>query len=534
MTKRVLLVAIIVAAILVVAAPAMAFNGYRAAYTTAAQCQVCHTDKHAEWMTTAHSSVEGNTDPISSGARCGGCHSGNYDPQKAVPDAEGLYPVDVPADNGAFSEGVVGCATCHYGDGVTAASTQHAAPASALANAHICGQCHARQGSSKPPNDTYPLASPVPGGVINPQYPIGYKMLGEAGGGGWVDALPLTDLLNIPTPEVPIAQNYYQFSDGTTTLTLPWAAATHDGGALQYEEWALTGHASALTQIKKFTPESEINKGKCLECHSQDYRMAPGDAKPTAAEAKYSVTCTSCHDPHAEGPQSAVWNKDRNPQLTTTRQNLCVECHTAQLNGKVAKAGTTIYDSTKEMMDGTGAIDVSQGSPGVHKGKCVQCHMPPTGWDRSGSPAATAGNHTFAIIEPEVAAQALTTIAIAGAKKPMPYSACSTCHSRPDDPAATWLQETLDNRQEAMHAWDDQLNTALTAAAKRLGYKSTAAANTALNKIKPSKWSRGQKAFQKAFTNDMFIEAEGSWGIHNWDYARTVVLKALEQARSAK
>src|SRR5450759_3293077 len=43
MAKRVLLVAIIVAAILVVAAPAMAFNGYRGDYTTSAACQSCHS-----------------------------------------------------------------------------------------------------------------------------------------------------------------------------------------------------------------------------------------------------------------------------------------------------------------------------------------------------------------------------------------------------------------------------------------------------------------------------------------------------------
>jgi hypothetical protein len=28
--------------------------------------------------------------------------------------------------------------------------------------------------------------------------------------------------------------------------------------------------------------------------------------------------------------------------------------------------------------------------------------------------------------------------------------------------------------------------------------------------------------------------SEGSWGIHNWEYARTVILKALEQAKSVK
>ncbi len=85
-----------------------------------------------------------------------------------------------------------------------------------------------------------------------------------------------------------------------------------------------------------------------------------------------------------------------------------------------------------------------------------------------------------------------------------------------------------------MHAWNDKMTTALTAAAKRLGYKSTAAANTAINKIKPSKWSKGQRAFQKSFTNQSYIVSEGSWGIHNWDYARTVILKALEQARSVR
>ena len=543
MAKRVLLVVMIVAAILVVAAPALAFNGYRADYTTAAQCQVCHTEKYAEWMTTAHSSAEANHEPITDGAGCAGCHSGNYDPKKAVPASGAgttadpfVYSAEVPADNGAFSEAMVGCATCHYGGDV-----QHAAPASALANADICGQCHSRYGDSKPPNDKYPLASPVPGGTIDPQYTIGYKMLGEAGAGGWLGALPLTDLMNVPTPDVPVAQNYYRLSvaagpteSSEATMTLPWAARTHDGGALQYQEWALEGHANALTQIKKLIPGSVIDQGKCLECHSQDYRMAADDAKPTAADAKYGVTCTSCHDPHAEGLQSSVWNKDRNPQLTETRQDLCVECHNAELGNSVAKAGSSVHHPMKEMMNGTGAIDVPQGSPSVHKGQCVQCHMPPTGWDRSGSPAATAGNHTFAIIEPEIAAEARTTSAIAGALKPMPYSACTTCHSRPGDEAATWLQHAIDDRQLAMLEWNIKTTTALTVAAKRLGYKDTAKANAAINKIKPNKWTKGQKAFQKSFTNQTYIVNEGSWGIHNWDYARTVILKALEQAKSVK
>ena len=37
-----------------------------------------------------------------------------------------------------------------------------------------------------------------------------------------------------------------------------------------------------------------------------------------------------------------------------------------------------------------------------------------------------------------------------------------------------------------------------------------------------------------AYTNRSFIESEGSWGIHNWDYAKTVILKAIEQAKSVR
>jgi formate-dependent nitrite reductase cytochrome c552 subunit len=153
-------------------------------------------------------------------------------------------------------------------------------------------------------------------------------------------------------------------------------------------------------------------------------------------------------------------------------------------------------------------------------------------------------NHTFAIIEPETATAASpiplsTTTPTPGASPvvnyiTMPYSACTTCHSRPGDQAAMWVQDTLTYRQEAMHRWNDQVTAALTKAAKRLGFKSTAAANTAINKVPMKKWSKGQMTFQKAFTNQTYVVNEGSWGIHNWEYARTVILTALSQANSAR
>jgi hypothetical protein len=569
MAKRVLLVAIIVAAILVVAAPAMAFNGYRADYTVTSECKVCHDNVpgipavYGMWAETKHAVA--NTDQsvhLPYGSSCAGCHTANYDPSKVIPtptatdsagavtwEAANGLPANVTTGDAAASEGDVGCSSCHYNQ--TAAHTAGAANPSNLANAAICGQCHARYSYTV---DTYtvapvpyvtvdgagsPIPNPKPTTLLQPQYAIGLKTMGDAAN-GWTPAA-LSTKLNVaspgwtPTPN-PSATSaaglmkYWQF-DGKDT---PWVVNGHDGSATQYTDWSggADKHAHALELLKAAMGPNP--PAACLKCHSADYIIAPDNAKPTGAQAKYGITCVGCHTPHEKGTAKGVWNKDFTPQLRTDSQKtLCVTCHNAELGGPnaVAKAGTTVHHPMKEMMNGTGAIDVPQGSPSVHKGKCVQCHMPPTTLSRGDK--QLGANHTFKIIEPDVAAG--VTPATSGAlTTTMPFSACTTCHSRPNDDAATWIQDTLTDRQAAMHAWNDQVTTALTAAAKRLGYKSTAAANTAINKKPMNKWSRGQKAFQKSFTNQSYVVAEGSWGIHNWDYARTVILTALSEARSVK
>jgi hypothetical protein len=567
MAKRVLLVAIIVAAILVVAAPALAFNGYREDFTPTAICAGCHDVGgigpvvYNQWAETKHAvaNADGQSKRLPYGSSCAGCHTSNYDPSKVIPvatatDAAGAVtweaanglPADVTTGDAAASEGDVGCSSCHSSQ--TAAHGSKGTPN--LASAQICGQCHSRYSYTV---DTYtvapvpyvtvasgsPVPNPKPTTLLQPQYAIGLLTMGDAAN-GWTPQ-PLSEKLNVPSPGWSPTPNpkatsaaglaLYWKIDGVDT---PWISTGHDGSAAQYTDWSGGAdlHAHALEQLKAVMGPNP--PADCLRCHSTDYAIAPDSAKPTGAEAKYGITCVGCHTPHEKGTAKGIWNSDFTPQLRTDGQTtLCVTCHTAELGANgVAKAGSTVHHAMKEMMDGTGAIDVPQGSPSVHKGKCVQCHMPPTTISRGEK--QLGANHTFKIIEPDVA-NSVTAVTSSGVTfSSMPFSACTTCHSRPNDDAATWLQSNLDNRQAAMHSWNDQVTTALTKAAKRLGFKSTAAANTAINKIKPSKWSRGQRAFQKSFTNQSYIVSEGSWGIHNWDYARTVILKALEQAKSVR
>lgn len=554
MAKRVLLVAIILAALLVMAAPAMAFNGMRADYTPSSTCAICHTSGpgdpiYTEWSQTKHGTpaTGSRANGWPTGSTCTGCHSSNLDPTKAVPTPGATSTtgavswvngnVDPSTGEASLSENLIGCSMCHQSQ--TAA---HAADSAALANPDICGQCHSRYAYSVDTYEVSPIPTPTAKAttLIQPQMALGFTTMGSAP--DW-EAPALSTVLNVahpgwaPTPNpsatsAAALQTYWKI-EGEDTV---WQQRGHDGSASQYPEWVNEGHADALTDLRAAIPDSVIDAEGCLKCHSTDYRLAPDDAKPTAADAKYGITCAACHTPHEAGTAVGVWDEEMTPQLRTDNaRTLCVQCHTAELDGDVAVAGTTVFNGIREIMNGVGAIDVPAGAPSVHKGKCVQCHMPPTAIGQGGA------NHTFMIIEPVVAAgvdPVPTPSASPTANLTMAYSACTTCHSRPGDAAAQWLQDTIDDRAAATLSWDIQVEDALAAAAGRFGFLGAdnaakiANANTAFNAIKDEggAWNADQLSFQKAFTNHTFAESDPSGGVHNWTYSSAVLLKALDQA----
>lgn len=545
MFKRVGLVATVVAAFFVLAVPAMAFNGFRDTFVLTGQCQGCHFEGgfappiYDEWVETAHANT--HPDAVVRGAGCAGCHVGNYDPEKHVPTAPGVYPTAVEGTQGSgmsgFSEAFVGCSSCHYGVntgtdptandlfGNDPANTAHLVPTQNMASAEICGQCHSRysQTVAEYPAWTWPSGAPSPAAtVVRPEYTLGdFNPLGAAP--DWSPA-PITDFLEIPTPDNPVKNAFWEGGQ---------SAKAHGQGAVQYEEWMGEGHANALTGLTgqsfwAFLPE-DTKKG-CLECHSTDFvMMQEAGEDPASADAEGGITCVGCHKPHEESAQSAAWNEEKDPQLKAPRQKLCIQCHNGELpEGEEATPGTELHHPMKEMMAGYGAIGVDQ-IPSVHEGKCVQCHMIPTGYEYNGH-AGSAGNHVFAIVTPEEADS--QTTATATGPQNMPYSSCSTCHGRATDPLATYLDETIVQRQtwtkdKIAIIWDE-----LDVAAGKLGYADAAAAHEALVAIPESKWTGSQRSFLSAFTNVEFVESEGSFGLHNWAYSVQIVNRAHQQAQA--
>ena len=351
----------------------------------------------------------------------------------------------------------------------------------------------------------------------------------------WVPA-GLSTVLNVqspgwtPTPN-PAAttaaglQVYWQI-DGKDTV---WQYKGHDGAANQYPDWLTEGHANALTGLKAVMGPNP--PASCLECHSTDYRIAveSGKTPPTGAQSQYGITCVGCHTPHDKGTAKGEWSEEFTPQLRTDSQKtLCVECHNGEIpEGTTATPGTEIHHPMKEMIDGYGAIDVSA-FPSVHKGKCVQCHMPPT------TTSPTGGNHTFKIIEPEVASEARVAAGVVPTSSPtprMPYSSCSGakgCHTRPNEPYGLYLQDTIDQRQEWTKAKVAETWAALDKAAVDHRLRRHRRCSRPLSWPMPAaKWTTAERAFLSAFTNNEFVESEGSFGLHNWDYSREIVNAAM-------
>jgi len=540
MTKRVVGVTIVVAAFFALSLPALAFNGFRSTYVLTGYCSSCHytggiaQPTYDQWLTTAHANT--TTTAIGRGAGCAGCHTGNYSPVKHVPTAATTYPTAVAGTQGSgtsgFSETFVGCSSCHVGVntgpnttindifGTDPANTGHAVPMRNMANAAICGQCHARYSATVASYDswTWPAGSPAPiATTVKPQGTLGdYNPLGAAP--GWTPA-PLTAFLNVATKADPVGNAFWTGGQSMNA---------HGEGAVQYEEWMVEGHANALTGLtgrSSWASLPEDARKGCLECHSTDFVMMEeaGEA-PASTDARYGITCVGCHKPHEEGTQSSVWNEEKNPQLKAARQDLCVQCHNAEIpvDGEAAP-GDEPHHPMKEMMAGYGAIDV-QGLPSVHKGRCVQCHMVPTGYEHDGA-TATAGNHVFAIVTPEEAASQVD-----GSDRNMPYSSCSTCHGSQRDPLATYLEETIDDRQAWTVGKIAHIHALLTTAAAKLGFADAASAHTAVMAVAEADRTVNQTNFLKSFTNVDFVETEGSLGIHNWPYTVAIVNKAIDQA----
>jgi hypothetical protein len=541
--KKAMIVAAVLALSLIITGSAFAFDGARDGFQLVSQCGVCHDTGSPlpnapvvvpEWAETAHSHVGDRTTftanqyPISRGPSCAGCHSSNYDPRKQTPRDDGTaithWDFALTGGDDGFSEPYVGCSACHYNS-----TTAHNDPFGELADAEICGQCHNRYSRNLA---TYQPPASVPTAIVPAaltagtstaaQYPVGFNPF----------TTPLASVIQTSSPSAPLGGGWWPGGQ---------SSKAHGEGAVQYAEWVQGGHSEALDGLKNLNLPDAV-AANCMECHSTDYRIMEEAGKdvPLQSEAKYGITCVACHTPHGGEETPATWNEERNAQLIMPQDELCSSCHNGELEeGQSSFApGDEVHHPMDEVMQGRGAIGVTR-MPSVHKDSCVQCHMIPTGYERDQQPG-TSANHRFAIVSPEEASTQTVNLpayadgGLPATTKSMPNSSCSTCHGRSSDPLATYLQNTIDNRQAFITEQIEAIWAELDAAAVRQGYADVDEAHAAIADKARADWTASELAFMSAFTNVEIVEQEGSFGIHNWPYSNAIVSKAMDQAESVK
>lgn len=249
-------------------------------------------------------------------------------------------------------------------------------------------------------------------------------------------------------------------------------STSYDSHSRQYPFVVVTKHAQALTDLRANNHASD----RCYECHSADYRIAAEKGQPIAGkDAKTAITCVTCHEPHEDGFTG---------QLRVSKEEVCADCHNSEIPvGGTYKAGAAVHHPQREMLNGYGAIGVPQ-TMSVHYKQdvtCVDCHMP-------------GGNHEFKVVLPK------------DAKATKSADSCDSCHAN----------STPDIRQSYIDMWQNTVSAKITALKPRITADQKKAATYPALKI----------LVDQAFTNVSMVEADGSTGAHNFEYA----MKALNQA----
>ena len=488
MLKRFFIVAIVVAAILVLAAPALAFDGFRDdVHATARSARSATPARPARSASTA----AGQRPSTPSSAWTTPARP--WPPTPSPSDAARAAPAAIPATTAQrrrrpsrrCSRRRPRLRTCTRtrtrpattpslsrssaaprattalpcGGGTDPADTAHAVPYANMASAEICGQCHSRYSKSvssypiQPAPTARPPSSRVHAGRLQPAR---HRRHDACLDGRRSSARSS----RCRRRTAPASQVYYKDARATRCRTSPRRTTAarrstrigrstesdHEPRELLADPQGRVRQRAVPQQLprvplRRLSHRRRVEQGARPRVRRSRLQAAPDDQTmpSTASPARRATPRTTQVRlrPRVSGTRSST------PQLKAPAKQLCVRVPQRRARREPdawrrGARGRLSIIPMKEMMNGTGAIDVPQGSPSVHKGKCVQCHMPPTGYGREG--AGTAANHVFEIIEPDDAKEARATVSSAAgapaAPMPMPYSACTTCHSRPGDDQA--------------------------------------------------------------------------------------------------
>jgi predicted CXXCH cytochrome family protein len=250
-----------------------------------------------------------------------------------------------------------------------------------------------------------------------------------------------------------------------------------------FEDWGLSAHAvSKNTRLPGF--EFIASNRQCAACHTaegflqfvNDTSLVP-DVDPPGQDG-HDLTCAGCHNPH-DGTYTA--------QLRLPVTEICVKCHNPEFDPSgPPPVEETPHHTTAYMFEGVGAYEFPgytySNSPHttVVTEKCVTCHV----WMRDfADPIPAYTGHTFIPVG----------------------EACTTCHADYDSLAYGFDYRGVQTEVTGLLADLEALLEAATPA-------------DSLTDL-----------FMQARFNRDFVEGDGSHGIHNTEYTRTILEASIAE-----
>jgi len=312
-------------------------------------------------------------------------------------------------------------------------------------------------------------------------------------------------------------------------LSADVCGACHEGAHHpNFEQWSESGHSAVTEGVAEDLLEGGSSVNNCGMCHSGDVFVAVnvwGDTVPEdafaglTAEDLTPISCAVCHNPHARTGNAAAPDTDRDYQLrfrqvasptpsnavedTTNPQrfNLCGQCHHDR--GRTWETGSrpphhslqaNVYVGEMPIPDPETQDPLVLNRVSVHSfatEQCSTCHMYREDFQSEQAPAISG--HNFNVNN----------------------AGCATSGCHPTTEAAVAAQATL--QAEIQARLDD--------VAERLGdpttweYTSEGGPDEAGQDAMPD-WMKQARFLYYYALND------GSLGVHNPDYVRSMLVKA--------
>jgi len=452
-----------------------------------------------------------------------------------LPDVVGQYTVEltVTDDQGEASEAVsevitagtwVGmekglCAVCHADQAEVWTETAHASlfqrGLDGIASDHYgegCISCHTVGYDASP--------TAVNDGFDDRATALGWTFPDTLLPGTW-DALPeeLKELSDIQceTCHGPGSEHKGDPSKIAVSLESGACAQCHDSGSHHIfpYQWGTSKHAVAVDE----------GRAGCVECHSGIGFAEYAKTGVAATSLEYApISCAACHDPHSAENEHQLRKLDDvtlgNGEVVTEGGfgKLCMNCHKSRRNveeyvqqyashfgphhGPQADmlAGTNAVEYGKEIRSTTHDVAVSDG--------CVGCHMAETpGAEEPGQ--NLVGAHTFAMLwdadTPDDYEDDVENVEV-----------CANCHGE---------MESFDKRASMDFDGDwtvEGVQTEVHGLLERLALKLPP-----IGEPEVEVTEEYTPAQLRAAYNYLFVEEDGSYGIHNTKYAVGILGLAL-------